>query len=78
VAEIERLQREAAAREAARLAALKRQQELEAEVILADLLPHAVYPQDYKRREHYYLNVEMLNAQIQLQADQAARPPPLK
>jgi hypothetical protein len=50
-------------REATRLAALRRQQELEA------LAPHArfqaqrvIYSEDYKRRQHYYLELELMNA----------------
>ena len=65
--EISRLEHEkkaAADREAARLAALQRQQELEvAEAKKIPAIPRLIYPSDYKRRQHYYLDVEMQNAE---------------
>jgi hypothetical protein len=65
--EISRLEQEkkaAADREAARLAALQRQQELEAsEAQKIPVISRSILPSDYKRREHYYLDVEMQNAE---------------
>jgi len=49
-------------REAARLAALKKQQELEANLKLRSVYERSIYPSDYKRREHYYMNIDLLNA----------------
>jgi len=64
IARADREKKEAATREAARLAALQRQQELEAaELKKIPLINRAIYPTDYKRREHYYLDVEMQNAE---------------
>ncbi len=57
---LEREKRETADREAARLASLKHQQELEA----AQPRPRhfwSIYPNDYKRKEHYYLEMDLLN-----------------
>lgn len=51
-------------KERARLEALRRQAEL-AELERANsLLSRFVYPEDYKRRRHYYMNVELRNAEI--------------
>jgi hypothetical protein len=60
LAAVEREKRDTADRESARLASLKHQQELEA------AQPHprhfwSIYPSDYKRREHYYLEMDLLN-----------------
>jgi len=64
IARVEKQKKDAADREAARLAALKRQQELEAaEANKIPVITRAIYPTDYKRREHYYLDVEMQNAE---------------
>jgi hypothetical protein len=54
----------AAEREAARVAALQAQ--AEKETVLAKINPtlitRAILPADYKRREHYYLQVDQLNS----------------
>ena len=62
LADAEREKREQADREAARLASLRRQQELEAESAQkAEILARSIYPVDYKRRQHYYMEVDMKN-----------------
>jgi hypothetical protein len=65
--ELSRLEHEkkaAADRETARLAALQRQQELEAsEARKTPEISRSIYPADYKRRQHYYLDVDMQNAE---------------
>jgi len=64
IARAEKEKKDAEVREAARLAALKRQQELEAsEASKVPVITRTIYPTDYKRREHYYLDVEMQNAE---------------
>ena len=37
----------------------------------AELLSRSIYPNDYKRRSHYYLDVDMKNAE----AEVGAKPP---
>lgn len=75
IARVEREKKAAADREAARLAALKRQQELETtEVAKAPVITRAIYPTDYKRRDHYYLEVEMKNSE---NAKPPTRPKPV-
>lgn len=64
LAETERLSRERAEQEAARLARLRAQRELELEAERA-LLTRGVLPPDYKRRQHYYQAIEMQNAAIE-------------
>jgi hypothetical protein len=78
LAELDRQKQEIADREAARLAALKHQQELESLVNLREILGHAVYPNDYKRRDHYYLGIEMINNEIERENDAHNRLSPLK
>ncbi|HEY5550581.1 MAG TPA: hypothetical protein VIK52_01735, partial [Opitutaceae bacterium] len=51
-------------RERARLEALRRQAELDALTRADALVTRLVLPDDYKRRRHYYMNVETYNAQI--------------
>lgn len=64
ITRVEKEKKDADAREAARLAALQRQQELEvAESHKVPVITRTIYPTDYKRREHYYLDVEMENAE---------------
>lgn len=63
LADVERLSRERADREAARMASLKQQQELELEAERS-LLTRGILPADYKRRQHYYQMIEMQNAGI--------------
>ncbi len=41
------------------------------------LLSHAVYPNDFKNRDHYYLSIEMINNEIQSEND-AKKTPLLK
>ena len=53
-------QREADDREAARLAALKRQQEIES-VARRAWTNRLTYPSDYKPREHYYMRIDLQN-----------------
>lgn len=50
-----------AEREAARQEALRRQAELDYLANARELVTRMVKPQDYKRRHHYYLDVEMQN-----------------
>ena len=40
----------------------------------AELLARSIYPADYKRREHYYMSVDMENAERQHPTE--ANPPP--
>ena len=61
--DVERQSREMADREAARLVALKDRQELELEAERS-LLTRGILPADYKRRQHYYQNIQMQNADI--------------
>lgn len=51
-------------REQARLEAQRRQQELDALAAAANRrqIDRMVFPEDYKRRRHYYMNVELMNA----------------
>ena len=73
LAAAEQEKQEAAAREAARLAALKAQQEREAALaaIKPDLIDRSVLPPDYKRREHYYMQVELQNSDAIAEAEAA-------
>jgi hypothetical protein len=62
LASAEREKRANADREATRLASLRRQQELEAELERqAVLLSRSIYANDYKRKEHYYMDVDLKN-----------------
>ena len=72
--EAEQQKRELADREAARLAALQRQQELAAQQ-KREYLSRAIYPNDYKRREHYYMQIDLYNSE---QDALPAKPTPLK
>lgn len=60
-------------REQARLEALRRQQELDALAAAAarHQIDRMVFPEDYKRRRHYYLNVELINAGLLASPDTA-------
>ncbi len=78
LSDLDRQKRDIADREAARLAALKHQQELEAQMNLREPLGHAVYPNDYKRRDHYYLGIDMINNEIQNENSALNKPSPLK
>jgi hypothetical protein len=66
LAEVEKGKKEKTDREAFRLAALRRQQESEAHLAAqSEILARSIYPADYKRREHYYMSVDMENAERQ-------------
>jgi hypothetical protein len=41
------------------------------------LLGHAVYPNDFKNRDHYYLSIEMINNEIESE-NTANKEPPFK
>ncbi|HUG10331.1 MAG TPA: chromosome partitioning protein ParA [Opitutaceae bacterium] len=51
-------------RERSRLEALRRQADLDALARANSLMSRIVYPDDYKRRRHYYMHVEVYNAAI--------------
>ncbi len=61
LAQAEQEKRELADREAARLASLKAQQALEEQAAKRVILGKTVQPPDYHRREHYYMQIDMLN-----------------
>ena len=54
-------------REAARLASLKRQREIEAQRARGGMIQRVIYPVDYTRRELYYMGVDLYNAGLQEQ-----------
>lgn len=59
----ERARRDLEAREQERLAALRKQEELAKYVPASarDFLGRMIYSEGYKRRQHYYMNVELIN-----------------
>ncbi|MBK8476909.1 MAG: chromosome partitioning protein ParA [Opitutaceae bacterium] len=67
-------------RELARLEALRRQQELNAlaSAVARQQIDRIVFPEDYKRRRHYYMNVELMNAGLLTPPDESATKPAAK
>ena len=61
LADAEQKKRELADREAARLAALKTQQAIEEQAAKRILLGKSILPPDYKRRDHYYMQIDLIN-----------------
>ena len=62
LAEVEQQKRELADREASRLASLKTQQAMEEQTVKRILLNKSILPPDYKRRDHYYMKIDLMNA----------------
>ena len=61
LADAEQKKRELADREAARLAALKTQQAIEEQAAKRILLGKSILPPDYKRRDQYYMQIDLIN-----------------
>lgn len=78
LARADREKEEATDREAARLAALKAQEEREAELATkpVPLVLRSIMPSDYKRRQHYYLQVDLWNA-ASTSGSKSETPPPV-
>jgi hypothetical protein len=60
----EREKQELVQREGARAAAMRRQQEEQAARVRQALVRRTIYPVNYKRREHYYIGVDLYNARV--------------
>jgi len=57
---------------------LERQQAAESQWKPGPLLGRAIYPMDYKRRQHYYQQIFTINAESQRPPEEKAKPSPLK